>query len=385
MIYPEREQRAQQVRPAQDRRVGRSESPHDDVIAPAGAGMASIEHELLSAETCDARVFIETHRVADQFLPRKCRLKIHLDDPRIRRHFENAQPWIVGWRLAFDDHRQPGRPRRVFDDGDQFKVVRRVRNRRHENMQPSLAGFDTKRGAHDPRRRLLRLRRPVSDWWRRIRQHRSGDVGLADTAGRASLPQRRIRPAFPGEKRGIGTRLANPFPDGRVFFSAPGKRRAGARGRLTGQSRQMHHGRQRVSRDKVGIVFLPGPWERVQRQAQSHGRVPGCEIKRLLPHEPRPAHPSATRALQRHGKAHLSGQTLLKEPPQPLALQFIFQIGLQRVHIGRQPALPPKVIIDVLVGGHEPALIQFQPGDDFLREPLRLGDSVAIVHPLVSD
>ena len=50
MVVPVREQAAQQVRPAQERRIGRRRAAEHEVIAAAGAGVAAVDHELLGSE-----------------------------------------------------------------------------------------------------------------------------------------------------------------------------------------------------------------------------------------------------------------------------------------------------------------------------------------------
>ena len=50
MVVPVRQQAAQQVRPAQERRIGRRGAAEHEVVAAAGAGVAAVEHELLGSQ-----------------------------------------------------------------------------------------------------------------------------------------------------------------------------------------------------------------------------------------------------------------------------------------------------------------------------------------------
>ena len=49
MIVPVRDQAAQQIGPAQERRVVGGRAAEHEVIAAAGAGVAAVEHEFLGA------------------------------------------------------------------------------------------------------------------------------------------------------------------------------------------------------------------------------------------------------------------------------------------------------------------------------------------------
>ena len=49
MVVPVRQQAAQQVGPAQERRIGRRCAAEHEVIAAAGAGVAAVDHELLGS------------------------------------------------------------------------------------------------------------------------------------------------------------------------------------------------------------------------------------------------------------------------------------------------------------------------------------------------
>ena len=49
MVVPVRQQAAQQVGPAQERRIRRGRAAQHEVIAAAGAGVAAVDHELLGS------------------------------------------------------------------------------------------------------------------------------------------------------------------------------------------------------------------------------------------------------------------------------------------------------------------------------------------------
>ena len=92
MVVPVADQAAQQIRPAQERAVGRRRAADDDVVAAAGAGVAAVEHELLGAEPRQPRLFVQRRRVIDQLGPALRRVQVDFDDAGIGRDFEVVQP-----------------------------------------------------------------------------------------------------------------------------------------------------------------------------------------------------------------------------------------------------------------------------------------------------
>ncbi len=54
----------QQIRPAQEGRVGRRRAAERDVIAAAGAGVAPVDHEFVGAEPRLPRFFVKRRRVS---------------------------------------------------------------------------------------------------------------------------------------------------------------------------------------------------------------------------------------------------------------------------------------------------------------------------------
>ena len=84
MVVPVRQQAAQQIRAAQERRVRRRRAAQHEVIAAAGAGVTAVDHELLGSEAALASRVVKMRGAVDEFVPAARRMDVHLDDARIR-------------------------------------------------------------------------------------------------------------------------------------------------------------------------------------------------------------------------------------------------------------------------------------------------------------
>ena len=156
VIVPVGDQAPQQVGTPEERAVCRRRAAQDDVIAAAGPGVASVEHELLGREAHLPRIFIERGGPVDELIPVAGRLHVHLDHSRIRGDEKMWQPGIVWRRIALEQHAQAEGARRGFDGGNQIQVVLDRLQRRHEDVQDCRreAGRTTRNGR---RRRPIRL------------------------------------------------------------------------------------------------------------------------------------------------------------------------------------------------------------------------------------
>ena len=106
MILPIGQQRAQQIGPAQHRRIRRRLAADDDVVAAAGAGVAAVHHEFFRAEPRQTRLLVKHRRALDEFVPRFARVHVHLDHAGVGRDGELVQARIARRRFAFDDDGQ---------------------------------------------------------------------------------------------------------------------------------------------------------------------------------------------------------------------------------------------------------------------------------------
>ena len=133
MIVPVAEQASQQVGTPQERAVFRSRAAHHHVVAAAGSGVLSIQHEFLRAQAALAREIVERGSVCRKLIPRFRRMNVDFDDAGIGRHFQNSDPDIVGRSVAFEQHRHFKVCGGIFDGGHQVQIVAEVLDRRHED------------------------------------------------------------------------------------------------------------------------------------------------------------------------------------------------------------------------------------------------------------
>jgi len=91
------------------------------LIAAAGAGVPAIHQELLRAQPRLAGSLVEHRGVVHQFLPVGGRMEVHLDDARVGRDFEDLEPRIGGWRVAFETEGRAELRRGVFHRRHEFR------------------------------------------------------------------------------------------------------------------------------------------------------------------------------------------------------------------------------------------------------------------------
>src|SRR5262245_54684833 len=78
MMLPVGQQTSQQLRATQEWTVRRGGASQGDVVASPCAGMPPVEHELLRAETGQARLLVEDSCLFNHFLPVVRRVDVHL-------------------------------------------------------------------------------------------------------------------------------------------------------------------------------------------------------------------------------------------------------------------------------------------------------------------
>ena len=109
MALPIEDQAAEQIGPAQERRIFRLGAAEHDMIAAAGAGMASVDHEFVGAEPRLARVLIDRGGRRHRLAPGRGGMNIDLDDAGVGRHLDEVDARIIRRRIAFDVHRHAAR------------------------------------------------------------------------------------------------------------------------------------------------------------------------------------------------------------------------------------------------------------------------------------
>src|SRR5438874_11369092 len=105
MVVPIAQEAAQKIRPPEPRRVRGSCAAKGEVIAAAGAGMATVEHEFFRCETRFARRGVKERRPFGQFIPARRRMNVDLDDPRVGSDAKKLESRIARRLIAFKQNR----------------------------------------------------------------------------------------------------------------------------------------------------------------------------------------------------------------------------------------------------------------------------------------
>ncbi len=117
MVVPVGDHAREQIGPAQERRIGDRRAAEHEVVAAAGAGVATVEHELLGRQPRLVGRLVEVRGLIDQFAPTVGRMDVDLDHARIGRDAQGREAWILRRLIAFEDQRQLHLERGVLDGG----------------------------------------------------------------------------------------------------------------------------------------------------------------------------------------------------------------------------------------------------------------------------
>ena len=317
MVLPIRQQRAQQIRPAQHGRIRRRLAADDDVIAAAGAGVTTVHHEFLRAEPRLARFLVKRRCSLDKFFPSLARVHVHFDHAGVRCDGKLIETRIFRRCFAFDNDGQTGFGSGCFNARDKIQIIFRLLHWRHENMQPSVARLDTKRGANDPRRGLARL-------WPAIRIFFRFQLRLF-------FPLAKFLCALAGAITGwqCCVTTTNDLAAIRKFFW---------------QFRQIRL--RRILCAQPRKIFFRNPRHGIQRQAQAHRGVAGDQPERVvIAQKPGARNPALLltdpRTFDRQRVADDRAEALLENPGDTLALLLVLEIRFFRRDVRRKTAFLP--------------------------------------------
>ena len=151
VVVPIRDQAPQQIGPSQERAVGRSRSPQHNVIAATGPRMFAVELEFFCSESSQSCLVIDTGRDLLQLVPRSRWMHVDFDHAGVGSHLHHLNAMIGRRQITFQHHRLLHRFGGRFDHGDQLQIIVERLDRRHEDVQPTVARFDAHRGADDIR------------------------------------------------------------------------------------------------------------------------------------------------------------------------------------------------------------------------------------------
>ena len=198
VVVPVAHHAGQQVGPAQEGGVGHRGATEHEVVAPTGAGVAPVEHELLGRQPGFVAGLVEVGGLLDQFGPAVGGVDVDLDHARVGRHPQGRQARVLGRLVALQDHRQLHLQGGVFNGGHHLQVVLQRGGGGHEDVEPAFAGLGTDGGA--------------GDRGGRFKATRCLQAGLgAGGSCRGGRPQRRTRT---GSKAAAGAGASGPARGG---------------------------------------------------------------------------------------------------------------------------------------------------------------------------
>ncbi len=123
MALPVEDQAFQQIRPAQEGRIGRRRAAEHDMVAAARAGVAPVKHEFVGAEPAVPRGIIQCRRRLDGFAPGIGRMHVDFDDAGVGCHLDEVEARIDGGQIAFDMDGQAGCARAGLCRRQQFEII----------------------------------------------------------------------------------------------------------------------------------------------------------------------------------------------------------------------------------------------------------------------
>ena len=327
VVVPVAEQAGEQVRPPQERAVLRGRPPEHEMVAAAGAGVASVTLECLGAEAYVPGVLVHALDDRPQFGPRRGRVHVHLDHAGIGCDLQQADPRIVRRQVTLQHDRVPGLAGRLLDRREQVEIVLQRAGRREEGMQPAVADLDAQRG----RDRTIGGERLVRVGVVRILPDGVAVVGLKRTAGP-------LRPEF----------------DVAVVI---------------GQSAAGGH---RVDDGEGAAIGLPRLGHAVERQPQAERRVARLQIQPRRPQRPDGALPLRVclppRAGQRQYEPTRLGGAALQSAGEAAAILGAVDVVLGRIDVDRHLPLGADDVVHVLEGRDDAAGRHRQTLGDLLQE-----------------
>ncbi len=142
VALPVQHEALQQIGTAQERAVIGVCATDDHMVAAAGAGVATVDHELVGAKARLACVFINRGCDIDALLPACRRMDVNLDDAGIRCDANNVHALVMGRRVALDMDGQAKIGGGSLCGCDEVEIILNAFDRRHKDAEPAIARFD---------------------------------------------------------------------------------------------------------------------------------------------------------------------------------------------------------------------------------------------------
>src|SRR5262249_53584893 len=154
MVVPIAEKTPKQIRTAKNRAVSCRRPSDHDVVAASGSCVAAIQHEFFGSKPRQTRLLVQRADLTNQLAPTRSRVEVDLDDAWIGRDLDVTEARIVRWRRPLEHDGKGERRSRIFDSGNQIKVVLGCGKGRHEDMETPVPRLHAERGPHNFTRRL---------------------------------------------------------------------------------------------------------------------------------------------------------------------------------------------------------------------------------------
>lgn len=162
MALPVEDHALQEIGTAQEGAIVRIGAADDDMVAAAGAGVATVDHELVGAEPGGARLLVDRRGDVDAVLPVRSRMNIDLDDAGIRGDADDVDALVLRRRITFDMDGKLELGGGVFGGGDQLEIILDAFDRWHEDAEPAVARLDRHGGAYGAAKLAERLFDPAA-------------------------------------------------------------------------------------------------------------------------------------------------------------------------------------------------------------------------------
>src|SRR5437773_365525 len=257
MVVPITQEAAQEIRPPEPRRIRGRGTTQGEVVAAAGAGMATVEHEFFRCETGFARRVVKERRSFGQFVPARRRMNVDLDYAGIGSDAKKLESRIARRLIAFKQNRLVHRFGGCFRGGNQLKVVLQRFDRGHEDIENAVSRLSAHGRTGDPRRAFMAVRHPI------------GFVALVYAAGTLGY-----RGAYGSCRVDLKVNL-----------------------RVACQGRKLLRW---IRREGNWVITQASPRLRIEGQPEAHGRISGNQIATIGAQKPTSAVPMSCAQIAHH-------------------------------------------------------------------------------------
>ncbi len=133
VTLPIQDEAFEKVWPAQKWAIHWRRAAHYNVVSTTRTGVAAINHEFFSAQSCLPGFLIDFLSGLHAFAPVGSRMDIDFDNARVGCHTDDIEAWITGRGVAFNVNRKTNFSCCFLCCIHKFQIVLKGFNRRHED------------------------------------------------------------------------------------------------------------------------------------------------------------------------------------------------------------------------------------------------------------